>query len=157
MNVYIRQNFHQSLWDMKLLLVRDFYVSGWLQKQIPSDITKKKRENGKKYQGETFFLWKAACISIFEHISSTPTCLSVLCQVENGDKVKGHAAVPTPLPPLAQAPAARLSRVLGQATRIDHLSAGWAFTQAPWPKPLWSLRSSLNRAQFSLYARFGDG
>lgn len=41
---------------MKLLLVRDFYVSGWLQKQIPSDITKKKRENGKKYQGETFFL-----------------------------------------------------------------------------------------------------
>lgn len=26
---------------MKLLLVRDFYVSGWLQKQIPSDITKK--------------------------------------------------------------------------------------------------------------------
>lgn len=62
-----------------------------------SDITKK-CENGKKYQRETFFMCKATCRSMLEHISSTLTGLSTLCWVESGDKVKGHAAEPSASP-----------------------------------------------------------
>lgn len=96
MNVYIRQNFHQSLWDMKLLLVRDFYISGWLQKQIPSDITKtmKMAKNTREKLSSCEKLLADQFLNV--SVLLQQVCL---CQVENGDKVKGHAAVPTPLTP----------------------------------------------------------
>lgn len=81
---------------MKLLLVRDFYISGWLQKQIPSDITKnvKMEKNTREKLSSCEKLLADQFLNV--SVLLQQVCL---CQVENGDKVKGHAAVPTPLTP----------------------------------------------------------